>query len=297
MNKLPSEIAKELSGLTARLGSAKRAAKQLNISQATASRYLRLARLPVDEQQAVDEGKAPIRKRDKPISDTRLPLSGQHEQLLLLLGRVKFIIIEQVADYFDVSVSTARSLLDDLVSRQYISKDKGYLPHVFSLSTKGCLFANVTKPKHFVSGAAIHQYLLRNKIELQMRTKNASATFIARTDCWQRGLLPAVAEHAVEFENEGDLQVALVIIDDYTMQPSRLLRSLTRRHDKEKKYVRGDVVLTWNDVIDYVFVYATSSRHLDNHKAFYAREHKQFEALSVRPIYRYIPPVWGRADG
>ncbi len=297
MNKLPSQIAKELLSLKNKHGSVKKAAEIFSVSPATASRYLRLNKLSGEEIDSVDKGLRPIRIPKNKSSFPKLSLSERDENILFLLSRIRFSFISQLSRYLKISESVIRNTIEGLISRDYVSKDKGYLPNIISLTTKGCIFSDINKPKHFISGSAIHQYLLRNEIELQMREKNKSALFISRTDCWQRGLMPSVGEHAVEFDSGDKKNIALVLIDDYLMQPSRVIRSLIRLHDKNKSYVAGNLNICWADFIDFLFVYSTSDKQLSNHKHFYVNNELEFKRLNVTPAYRYISPIWGGNNG
>lgn len=289
--KKPTQIAEELKSLVYELGTARAAAEKLGMSPATASRYLRVLRLTKEEREAIDSGSAPIRKK-RPKMRSTVQSSDREITIVELLAKSTFATTSQVSEFTGLSISTTRNALQRLIAKSLVERDEQFSPHVLSLTTRGSTLAGISKPKHYFSSAAIHQYLLRNSIEIEMKETNPSALFVTRTRLWNMGLFPSVGEHAVRFDSKGEKKLALVIIDDYAMNPERIPHALNRLHDKEKSYVSGDVVLSWKDAVDRLLIYATTDKQLDNHRRYFNKNKKLFPLV---PALRRVEPIWSIA--
>lgn len=288
-DRSPILMAKELAELKKTLGTSKAAAEKLGISPASASRYLKLLKMPPETVDAIEKGEAPIRSRKKPQVEKFLTLNEKQENILDILARTKYATLEQISAYSAMKPTTLRQPLETVVSAGFVEKNTEYKPFVYSLSARGCIAADINKPKHFMSASAIHQRLMRNKIELAMQEKNASAKFLPRQKCWEMGLYPSIGEHAVSYLADNKTELCLVVIDDYRMLPSRTLNTLTRKHDEKKKVTKGRRVITWEDVIDSYLVYCTSEKHVAAHKKFISDRKQDYK---VKPIVRFVEPVW-----
>ncbi len=289
MNKKPSEIANELFELKNTLGSVIKAAEKMDMSKTQAYRYLKLLTLKKNELKKVDEGVLSIEQRSI-ITNAKRANNTDESVLFDILVRIRFSTFDQLVKYSKINNDKTRLLLGILLRKKLIRKDTEYSPYIYSLSNKGCVIADLHKLKHFVSGAAIHQTIMRNKIELEMQEKNATIKFVTRAGWWQRGIYPSIGEHGIEYLNNKKKGSALIIIDDYSMNPARVPHSLTRKHDVDKTYVKGELVMSWIDVIDDLVIYATTESQKKKHQQYYIKNKAIFE---VKPIIRYVQPIWG----
>lgn len=288
MNNKPSQIARDLNLLTAELGSVSLAAKKAGISQAQAYRYLKLNKLPAIEQEKVDAGLRPIEikrtiRKSRPLQDT------VQVQLFDNLTRIKFATINQLTTYANCNIKKSRQMLENLIRLKMIKKNTEYSPYVYSLTSKGHALSNQGKPKHFISGAAIHQALLRNNIEIEIKKRNPESRFISRAGWWQRGIYPAIGEHGLKYKNKDKFEYAFILLDDYMMNPDRTLHSLLRKHDKNKSYVAGNLSYRWADIASTYLIYTTSQAQKERHLKFYNKHKSEF---SIIPNFRIIEPIW-----
>lgn len=273
-------------------GTIQGAAIAASVSAATVSRYLHLLELSEDIQTKVDEGLLPVNQplRAAKGRTTRKSKLATHEQLLLeTVARCVFLTQHQAAGYLGLSYSQARAHLVTLMSIGLIDVNKEFSPYAYILSSKGYAITGQGKPKHFMSASAIHQRLLRNAVELGIREKNGSATFIERTSAWSMGLFPAVGEHLLRYQRDKKTAYALVVIDDYHMAPMRLPHMLNKLHDKNKTKAGGSHILRWRDVVDTVLLYVTDPSHQKAHEKFVQ---KNKDLLDMRVVIRSIDPIW-----
>ena len=261
-----------------------------NVSPATVSRYLALLKLPQTIQDQVDAGELPVKNPTAKKRVRRPSALGELEaQVLDSISHCRYATHSQLTASCGKSASHTKGMINSLISMGLVDANREFSPFAYSLSAKGCALLNKGKPKHFVSANAIHQHLIRNQIEIQMREKGTSARFLDRKSCWDIGVFPSVGEHLVSYNANGTLAYALVIIDDYLMQPERLPHRLNRLHDKDKAKVKGKHIINWLDVTNLVFIYVTDKQHLTNHKNF-VRKSKR--TLSAKTVVRYIDPIW-----
>lgn len=267
MDVKPMDRARELKALKDVHGTLDATAGAAGLSTSSVSRYLQLLDLPDDIQQQVDDGSLPVNKplnalRRKMTDRTarKTSLTELHHELLQILARTRYATQGQLAQYLGKSAPRARNYLLELVAYGLADANREFRPHAYFLTAKGCELQDINKPKHVMSANAIHQRLLRNQIELAMREKNPTVRFISRTACWAMGLFPAVAEHLLTFDHNGNSRYALVLIDDYAMAPARVVHVLNRPHDenKTKVAVTGNHVMRWSDRVDTVLVYSTN---------------------------------------
>ena len=286
----PTDQAREYKRLKEFHGTLEKVAEAANVSTSTISRYLALLKLPTEIQDQVDAGKLSVKNPTLKKRARRQSTLGDLELLFLdRLTHCRYATHKQLTAYSGKSASHAKGIINTLISMGLIDVNKEFNPFTYSLSRKGYAFKNKGKPKHFVSANAIHQHLVRNQIEIQMKEKDSQARFVARKSCWDMGLFPSVGEHLISYNANGKLAYALVIIDDYLMQPQRLTHRLNRFHDRDKTKVKGTHTLRWLDVTSLVFIYVTDKVHLSNHEAF-VRSSK--DTLGAKVVIRYIEPIW-----
>ena len=295
-NKNPIELATSLKALKEEHGTNGKVAKIMEISESQVSRYIALLDLPPEVQQQVAAGELPVtqplralKRRAKERKPTVSALNENQRLVIDTLARTLYATQSQLARYADKSVNAIRTAINDLAEARFLESSKELRPFVYRLSSHGTSIAGAQKPRHWMSANAIHQRVLRNDIELTMRERNPSATFMERTSCWKMGLFPSVGEHLLTYTHQGKDQKALVIIDDYLMDSKRIERSLNRLHDKDKNYASGDLVLAWKDVVDTIFIYTTDAKHRTQHIAFIDQ---QLGDIGQPIVVRHIPPVW-----
>lgn len=296
-NRSPLALAQELQALKVVYKTNKAVSVESGLSESQVSRYIALLSLPDEIQAQVDAGLLPLenpmrahkRKTATARSKKVIALSSDQNQIIQLLARNVFITQAQAARYLNKSLTTIRYVLNGLVSTRFLEVHQEIRPYVYRLANHGAAVAGVTKPRHWMSGNAIHQLIMRNEVELQLRSKNASASFVPRLTCWSMGLFPAVAEHLFTYERGDSNERALVMIDDYMMSPERCLHSLTRLHDENKSVTKGRLVLKWQDAINTMLIYSTNKDHCKRHESFIVSNRSLFpKAVEVR----YIPPIW-----
>jgi hypothetical protein len=268
------------------LGTVKAVADHYAVSVATVSRYLSLND---DDLAAIDSGEKSIRNDRKRISKSIIPNSGNEIKLMEYAAHCEFFTAIQAGEHLKVGIGIIRNLLETMRTKGLLKKNTEYLPHVFSLTTRGCVLIDKEKPKHYFSAAAIHQRLMRNAVEQSIQRTNNTAIFKSRTYCWQLGLFPSVGEHYLEFITKGKKESALVIIDDYGISPIRLITALRRKHDKDKRYAKGKMVLTWPDLVNRYLVYTTTELQKKNFENFYEYHSDNF---LIKPVIRHIQPIW-----
>jgi predicted transcriptional regulator len=284
--KTVSERAKAFRDSKEKLKTIKAVAQFHSVSVATVSRYLALTE---EELQGVDSGLKPIRERNKRTNKLSLPTNKNELMAMEYAAHCEFFTVTQATQKMNLSVSALRNVLETLEAKALIEKNTEYLPYVFTLTDRGCVVMDREKHKHYFSSSAIHQRLMRNQVELSIQKTNSTALFKSRTHCWDLGAFPSVGEHYMEFMTAGKKESALVIIDDYGIAPIRLQTALLRRHDKNKRYAKGNVVVTWPDVVDRYLVYTTSEQQKNNFENFYKFNSELFV---MAPVIRFIPPIW-----
>lgn len=285
-----TEQAREYKRLKEFHGTLAKVAEAANVSPSTISRYLALLKLPTEIQDQVDAGKLPVKNPTFKRRARRQSTLGDLE--LLILGELthcRYATHKQLTAYSGKSASHTKGTINTLISMGLIDVNREFNPFTYSLSAKGYAFQNKGKPKHFVSANAIHQHLVRNQIEIQMKEKDSQAKFVDRKSCWDMGLFPSVGEHLISYNTNGEPTYALVIIDDYLMQPQRLPHRLNRFHDRDKAKVKGAHTLRWLDATNLVFIYVTDKAHVSNHETFVRSSRG---TLGAKIVIRYIEPIW-----
>lgn len=258
----PSEKALAIQEKVKELGSQKATAKELGISPAKVSTYLRLLTLPKEDIIRIDKGDLPVNYRRRPTRHMS-KVVGDHESGLNLIRRVGFTTVGQICQYMRWSEFKARYVLDYLCRRKLIIKNTEFRPYVYSLGPKGFRYFDVNKQQRVVSGLVIHQRLICNAIELEVRSVNSSAEMKSRDYCLSKGLYPKAGEYLMEYK-EGS---ALILIDDQMIDSTSILHCLLRQHYQEQS--RFDLIKTyWYKHVDCVIVYSVSQIRRTTHENF-----------------------------
>lgn len=291
----PTQIAQTYKTLYEQHGTLQKTATAANTSISKISRHLTLLDLPTDIQSMVDAGELPVNapvqalEKKKNKGKRKTTIKPLHYEILGHLLHCRFATALQISQYIGKSLSNTRIDISILLSMNLIDVNNEFRPFAFSLSAKGCDFMQIGKPKHFISASAIHQRLLRNQIEIDMRVKNPSVLFINRITCWEMGLFPSVAEHLVQFEHNGKQHFALILIDDYIMSSTRILRSITRKHDQYKDKVSGKHILRWADIADLVIVYTIDNQQKNKHQRTITKNKKNYP---IKTLVRTTNAIW-----
>ena len=297
LDQKPIELAKELLILKETFKTLAEISNASGLSTSKISRHLALLDLPIEIQRMVDAGELPVaqplnafKKKEGRNKATRSTVLNEiSHEILHILAIKTYATQTQLADYCGKGLGALRHTINDLADMKLISANKEFLPYSYSLTSRGAQIGCLSMPKHFMSANAIHQRLLRNKIEILMRAKNTSASFINRVDCWKSGFFPAIGEHLVSYEYERQIEHALVIIDDYLMSPFRIKHCITRKHDRKKTVSEGSLVLAWEDHVQLVLVYCTDKKHLENHQRFVS---VNSDSIPIKTVVRYLSPIW-----
>ena len=289
MENKPSDIAKLYLKSKKELGTNKAVAHNYGVSESTVSRYLKILKNKKGAIDSIDKGKKPIREKKK-IKRVSSQITNKETMLVDYLSRCIFATNEQSSVELDTSVSNSRNTIETLKTKGILNINKEYTPFIISLTRKGCVIAGVEKPKHYYSGQSIHQRLMRNKIEHELKKKNGTARFISRTQCWDMGLFPAVGEHLLSItKDDGNKELILVLIDDYGISPNRIEKMLARTHDEQKSVVKGDHSLTWTDAVKRLIIYSTMEKQIKNFKDYLNKN--TFDKCASMDV-RHIHPVW-----
>lgn len=294
MKKNPIEMAKYLASLKDGNKTNAEIAALVDLSPSQISRYLQLLTLPEEIQAQVAAGSLPVTQPKRALKRRESTLrysalSETHWAIINELSRVVFATQTQLADYLDRSVSVARHAINELVDARFLEAHREIRPYVYRLSSHGATITGTTKPRHWMSANAIHQRILRNTIELELRNKHPDARFVERRQCWKQGLFPSIGEHLLNRTIDGKTERSLVLIDDYMMAPNRIAHCLHRHHDKEKSVSAGTLVLRWTDVVSRVLVCCTDEKHAGLHEQFVQNNQDE---LSKPVIVTHVPPLW-----
>lgn len=272
------------------LGTQAKVAEKHDVSIATVSRYLKLLTLSEAEQQAVIDKKLPLELKPK-RQKKAFSVSSEADSRLMIFSHARFLTAWQYAQYRQVSKSQAFNELSSLSAMGFVEKQAENKPHCFTLSSRGYQYLELHKPKHFMSASAIHQWLLRNQIELSIKEKNPNARFINRKQCWEIGFYPSVGEHLLRFVHQGKTQLALVLIDDYSMAASRISKSIYRLHDKNKTITTNKHTLKYADMVHTVLVYTTTESSVSR----FNRHIQKITNFQGKIVTRFIQPIWSVA--
>jgi AraC-like DNA-binding protein len=278
----PMLIARHYADLKGR-GTLETVASQLNVSASHVSRYLSLLKLPEAAQKEVSAGTLPVRDAAK---IWRSRQSSSHTSVLpdgvlsgyRLVGDKVVLTAAQFAAFSDKRIDAARRLLAELVARGLVEAHKEIRPHVYRLSSGGAARLGKSFQRRWISASAMHQYLMRNEVELKYR-KEGDYRYFDRVELFKLGFHPSVAEHILETTRDGVNRRSLILIDDYIMPLHRIGQRLARLHSPAKKYYTGDQ-RQWLQLIDQVVIFTTEKERVSVHKKALKDEIDKFSSLS-----------------
>jgi len=297
--KLPTEVAKEYQAVKSQTKSLVKAGEILNVSPATVSRYIALLDLPKEIQERVDRGELPVsnplralRKKDGKKKSPKTFMKEIEGDLLEALRHYRYLTLIQASTYLNKNIKLITAGFEALKSLGLVNIGSEYSPYYYELTPRAFALFDMKIPKRYTSANAIHQHLMRNKIEIEMQAVEPSAKFVQRKSCIEKGLYPAVGEHFLFFKRKGvgEGEFSLVLIDDYLMASNRIYHALTRIHFKEKTSRSENHKLMWTDFIQTMFIYTTNPQQKKNFERFISKHHK---TLPLADIYvRETSPIW-----
>src|SRR5690554_6688999 len=246
------------------------------------SRYLALLKLPIEAQEAVNSGELAVRNaaknwQKKPTPNS-LVLPEKVSELYNLIGEKVVITTAQAAQFLKCSQDTIRQRAAEAEARALIEAHKEVRPYVWRLTSGGAARLGKSFQRRWLSASAMHQYLMRNRIELDYR-RSGSYRYFERAELWRLGFHPAVAEHVLVTEKEGKPYRSLIIIDDYLMPLKQLGRRLSRVHNPQKRYYTGEP-RQWFNLIDRVVIFTTEEARVELHKKALRAELQHFEEMT-----------------
>ncbi|EAR07570.1 MarR family transcriptional regulator [Reinekea blandensis] len=202
--------------------------------------------------------------------------NARTEEVLILLKRVRFITYKQLAQYFGISQKNANKHINSMCEQKLLEPVPGARPSAFRMSTKAATAANVEYMRKWRSPAAVHQYLMRNEFELTMRQRWPDFQMLTAGQVKSRGLNLAKAEWPARFtDDQGQVHLALVLIDDYMMHVDRLRHALIRKHETKNNdaYMAAfragkiDRIPRWDKYVSWLFVVTTFESRVDQFKS------------------------------
>lgn len=258
-------------------------ASQLDVSVSHISRYLSLLKLPEAAQREVSAGTLPVRDAAKIWRSRK---SSPHTSVLpegvlsgyRLVGDKVVLTAAQFAAFSGKQIDAARRLLAGLVSRGLVEAHREIRPHVYRLSSGGAARLGKSFQRRWISASAMHQYLMRNEVELKYR-KEGYYRYFERVELFKLGFHPSVAEHVLETSRNGVTRRSLILIDDYIMPLHRTGQRLARLHNPAKKYYTGEQ-RQWLHMIDQVVIFTTEKERVSVHKKALKDEVDKFSSLS-----------------
>lgn len=242
------------------------------------SRYLALLKLPKEAQEAVNNGELAVRnaaknwKRPTPVA---LVLPEKVQAVYSLIGEKVVMTTEQMAQFLECSEDAVRQRCSEAEGRGLIEAHKEVRPYVWRLTAGGAARLGKSFQRRWLSASAMHQYLMRNRIELDYR-RSGSYQYFERAELWRLGFHPAVAEHVLVTEKDGKPYRSLIIIDDYLMPLKQLGRRLSRVHNPQKRYYTGEP-RQWFNLIDRVVIFTTELERVTAHKTAIKDEITRFD--------------------
>lgn len=248
------------------------------------SRYLALLKLPAEAQKAVDSGELAVRNAAKNWSRKdgaphALVLPKAVSEIYKLIGDKVVITTEQAAEFLKVSADTVRKRTAEAEARGLIEAHKEVKPFVWRLTSGGAARLGKSFQRRWLSASAMHQYLMRNVIELKYR-RSGIYEYLERKDLYRMGFYPAVAEHVLVTEKDGKPYRSLVIIDDYFMPLKQMGRRLARAHNPQKRYYNGEA-RQWLHLVDRVVIFTTEQPRVALHKRALKKEILNFEETAA----------------
>jgi len=188
------------------------------------------------------------------------------EEILMVLKHVRFFTNRQAAAFLGISHKNATKHLNSMCEQKLIEAVPATRPSAFRMTTKTAMAAGVEYMRKWRSPAAVHQYLMRNEVELYLRKRWPDIQMLSSSQVKSRGLNLAKAEWPARFTDEvGQSHLALILIDDYMMQTDRVRHALIRDHETKNNddYLRAvregkvDRIPRWDKYVSWLFVVTT----------------------------------------
>lgn len=277
------------------LGDIKKVAARFSVSDRTITKHLKLLNLPPETQDRVDKGELSITKALKGFSGNtavKKLYSGLSNLGYLALEHLytqRYMTIEQMASYLGESYRKASEVLADLKIAGYVDVEIGFKPYAYWLSYKGATRLGCEPLKRWKSANALHQELMRNQIEIEIKLKNPTAKFVSRVHAMQLGLNPSNGEYLLSLVKNKKPSFVFVLIDDYQMPPDRVKHSFFREHNPSKDFYDGPT-MRFKDLADNVLIYVTDENRMRFHRAFYEKSFQDLAKYSIK--YEEIKPIW-----
>lgn len=254
-------------------------AMRVGKSPSHVSRYLQLLKLPVAAQHAITAGKLPVRDAariwvNKKSRSHALVLPERVDQVYRLIGEKVVITAAQAGQFTSRRIDSIRRSVGEAESRGLVECHREVRPHVYRLSSGGAARLAKSYQRRWLSASAMHQYLMRNSIELVYK-KSGDFEFMERSELYRMGYHPGIAEHILLRGNDR----TLIIIDDYEMPLKRLGRRLIRDHNPLQRYYTGPRQ-SWLSLVSKVVIFTTSKERVAIHKSALKSEIIEFEEVT-----------------
>lgn len=211
---------------------------------------------------------------------------------LEVVGRLRFCLPEQVAHWLNRSTRQTARIMQQLHEKSLLARFDEQRPYVYRLSHRSARYLNVDYQLRWHSAAAIHQYLMANRVEVEFR-ENGKPDFsmVPPVRLLPYGINVAVAEHPARESG----QLVLVIIDDYRMKASRINYILSKEHETRNNpefldRVRSTgmaVIPTWEKVVRHVHIITT-----DTGRAPLIEQHLNEMPPSIPWSVTTTEPIW-----
>lgn len=218
-------------------------------------------------------------KRPIQLSDT------QHE-LLLSLARLQYATVAQLVYWAGPQQPTVLKALQKLESYGLVQAERTSRPHIYAATSRGLRIVDAAIPnnRRFVSWSVMAHHCHRNAAEIRLREHFHGFTFWPRQRLYPMGLNPAHGEH---YGDNGQGVQALVLLDDYLMQSTRIPHAWERPHSPNTRYydLAMGRIRRWQDVARQYILAVTDRVQYDKHKA-YIRQHRLDTALL------YVEGLW-----
>ena len=202
---------------------------------------------------------------------------------LNVLGRVMYATPGQLSQWGIPQYAISR-MLPKLERQGLVQVNRGVRPNIIALTHKGGSVVERPLPsgKSYTSWAVMSHRCYRNEVELALRKHYPRFTFFSRKYAYARGLNPARGEHGASDENS---TIYLVVLDDYLMQPRRIVHCWTRPHSPNPRYYTDMASRRWRDVTDELIVVSNDPSQQKRHQHFLEKCHqiRQMEMDAVSP--------------
>lgn len=281
----PMILAKNYSELLAEFGSLDALSDAIGKSKSHCSRMLSLLKLPVEAQKLVSSGQLPVTnaaKKYRNMNRIAKPhsniLTGNQSAILGGLSIRVFLTVSQFSAILSISEYSVRRALSELLSRGLVERHDEIRPYVYRLTQGGAARCGCSYQRRWISASAMHQYLMRNEVEVKYRKSNQGFSFLERVELFKLGFHPAVGEHVLAVSDSNNKRFNLIIIDDYQMPLNNLALKLARPHKPMDKYYSGDNKI-WIDIIDSLIIFTCDSQRVGIIKRAIKKEVSKVDSL------------------